>query len=148
VSAGRASLAALVVGIACASGAAGGVRAALGEEFSLRIGEGARVGSEGVEVVLDEVVADSRCAAGVQCVWEGDAVVRVGLRVGLDEPQVLELHTAARERRAATLRGYRVRLVGLEPRPIAGRATRAEDYRATLEVSRAPEGSAPGEWQR
>ena len=142
------SLAALALGVACASGAAGGVRAALGEEFALRVGESARVGSEGVEVVLEEVVADSRCAEGVQCVWEGDAVVRVGLSVGAAAPGSLELHTAARERRAATRGGYRVLLVGLEPRPVAGRVTRPEDYRATLEVSRVRDGVAPGEWQR
>jgi hypothetical protein len=118
-----------------ASGPAESTRAALGEAFALGVGESARVEGEDAEVGLEAVVADSRCALGVQCVWEGDAVVRVWLRAG-PARETVELHTARRERRAANLAGYELRLLALEPAPVAGRTTRPEDYRATLELAR------------
>ena len=138
-----AALFAGVIGLGCAGRAAAGASAELGEPFALRVGESARIEAEGIEVGVEAVVADSRCAQGVQCVWEGDAEVRVWLRVGAGAREEAVLHTAARERRAARLHGYALRLVRLDPAPVAGRATPPEDYRALLEVARAS--AAPGE---
>ena len=141
-----AALAMLIAGGACAVGATGGGRASLGEPFELRVGESARLETEGVGVELVAVASDSRCPDGVQCVWEGDAVARVALRIGSEAPETRELHTAAREQGAASHRGYTVRLVRLDPPPVAGRILRQEDYRACLVITR-PDG-VPGEWQR
>jgi hypothetical protein len=132
-----AALVAGVVAVGCAAWAAAPGSVALGERFELGAGESARIEGEDVAIELDRVVADSRCAVGVTCVWEGDAVVRVRLRVGSQPAVALELHTAARAGSAAAgAHGYRVRLVGLEPHPVEGRATPPEAYRAALEVTR------------
>ena len=136
---GARRLAARVVGalaLGCAAGAAAPVHVRLGERFELGVGESARIEPEALDVALVAVDSDSRCAVGVSCVWEGDAVVRLRVGAAGAEAQTLELHTAARERRAASYRGYGVRLVGLAPRPVAGRATPPEEYRASLEVAR------------
>jgi len=137
-----AALLAGAIGLGCA-GSAAGASAELGEPFALRVGESARIEAVGIEVGVEAVVEDSRCAQGVQCVWEGDAAVRVWLRVGAGAREEALLHTAAREHRTATLGGYALRLVRLDPAPVAGRATRPEDYRALLEIARAP--GAPAE---
>jgi len=140
-----AALALLIAGGACAAGAAGAVRASLGEPFELRVGERARLEAEGieVEVELEAVISDSRCPVGVNCVWEGDAVARVALRVGPEAPETLELHTAARGPGAASHRGFGVRLLRLDPVRVEGTTLRQSDYRAFLEVRRA--GRGPGE---
>jgi hypothetical protein len=135
-------VATLVAGaVGCAAWSSAPANVALGERFELGAGESARIEGEDVAVELDAVVADSRCAVGVTCVWEGDAVVRVRLRVGSQPAVALELHTAARAGGAAGAHGFRVRLVGLEPYPVEGRATRPEAYRATLEVARGAAGN-------
>ena len=136
-----AALVAAAVAVGCAAWAAAPASVALGERFELGAGESARIEGEDVAVELEAVVADSRCAVGVTCVWEGDAAVRVRLRVGSQPAELLELHTAGRAGGAAgAAHGFRVRLVGLEPYPVEGRATRPEAYRATLEVARGAAG--------
>ena len=80
------------------------------------------------------VVEDSRCPTGVNCVWEGDATVEVGVQtVGL--PERLQLHTNDRFAQEATARGLRVRLKFLEPYPKADRPVSPGDYRVVLSVS-------------
>src|SRR5262249_45167235 len=128
---GGARAAALLVraiGLRLPGRAAAGASAALGEPFALHQGESARIEAEGIELGFDAVLADSRCAQGVQCVWEGDAAVRVWLRVGAGAREEALLHTAAREHRTATLGGYALRLVRLDPAPVAGAAARAPGY--------------------
>jgi hypothetical protein len=51
----------------------GDINANLGEKFTLAIGQSARITSEGMEVNFIEVIADSRCPQGVQCIWAGEA---------------------------------------------------------------------------
>jgi hypothetical protein len=135
-----ASLVALLVGAVAATGREG---AALGQAFELRVGESARIESEALEIGFESVLADSRCAKGQVCVWEGDAVVRIWLRVGSEAPVTRELHTAARERGAASHQGYTARLLRLDPPRVVGRVPRPEDYRASFEV--APGSGAPPE---
>src|SRR5262245_7433021 len=113
-----AALLAGAIGLGCA-GSAAGASAELGEPFALRVGESARIEEVGIEVGVGAVVADSRCAQGVQCVWEGDAAVRVWLRVGAGAREEALLHTSAREQHEARLQGYALRLVRLDPAPVA-----------------------------
>ncbi len=61
----------MVVG--CAG--SGALEVAPGVPFSLEVGDSAVL--EGVEVSFAEVVEDSRCPDGAQCVWAGKARVRV-----------------------------------------------------------------------
>ena len=54
----------------CGSGAS---KVALGEEFSLKIGESAVISGEDLEIMFLEVLEDSRCPKNVECVWAGRA---------------------------------------------------------------------------
>jgi hypothetical protein len=103
------------------------------QEVQVALGQSQRVGA--LTVRFDEVSADSRCPLGVQCVWEGDAVVLLTV-TATARSGALELHTAGRFPREGTYEGYRVRLVSLEPQPRAGEPVRVDQYRATLMVTR------------
>ena len=61
----------LSVGSACQPG---DIEAGLGQEFSLAIGQKARITGENLEIGFKEVIEDSRCARDVTCVWEGRVV--------------------------------------------------------------------------
>lgn len=114
---------------------------ALGEEFALAAGEAARVRGEALTVRFESVPADSRCGKGEQCVWEGDATVRLSLQKGSEAPKTLDLHTSKRARSSessqssAAVDAYSVRLVGLEPQRVSGKTIDPADYVATLAVS-------------
>ena len=104
----------------------------LGEAFELRAGASATL-DEGLAVIFDRVVSDSRCPSNAICVTAGDAVVAVTISQGAAGSGNRELHTDARGSEASYL-AYTIRLLQLQPFPEAGRPTRPEDYVATLKI--------------
>jgi len=108
----------------------------LGPPFSLRLGESARIAGADLLVGFEDVSLDSRCPKGERCITAGDAVARISLRRNNGLKAMLELHTSARATQVASAEGHEVRLLRLEPDPIAGKAITKADYRATLTVGR------------
>jgi hypothetical protein len=106
----------------------------LAEEFTLEPGQTAHVEGADLSVTFESVSSDSRCPEGVNCVWEGDAVVVVSVRLGSDPASRRELHTARDSE--ADAGSHRVRLVRLAPLPRANASPAPGDYRATLLVTR------------
>ena len=51
----------------------GEIKANLGEKFSLAIGQVASITGENLKIRFKEVIGDSRCPQGVQCIWAGEA---------------------------------------------------------------------------
>lgn len=107
----------------------------LDEAFGLRVGASAHVAGTSLEVGFVGVSGDSRCPKDVQCVWEGDATVRIRLGGGEDPEQIAELHTAQGRERTAVHGEYGVRLQRLDPRPLSERPVEASEYCAILEVT-------------
>ena len=108
----------------------------LDQAFVLAPGQTVTVGSERLQVSFDRVAQDSRCPSGVNCIWEGDAVVRVGVALPVRPGAVLELHTSGRFATAASYQGYRVRLESVAPAPAAGAPVVPAQYRIGLVVDR------------
>lgn len=126
---------------ACASGGSGnGVTSpapAVNEEFTLAPGQTTSVEGTNVRLTFERVSEDSRCAVDVTCVWEGDAVVV--LKVKLEAEEVTrEVHTqgGASRSRQAPAGDYTVTLVRLDPAPRSTAPIEASAYRATLLVAR------------
>lgn len=108
-------------------------RVAVGREFVLGVGEAVALADTGVVLRLETVDNDSRCPTDVQCVWEGDAIVRV-TAIGPGSVRAsYDLHVS-RGAQEVVHEGLRVRLVRLEPLPRSDRAPTASEYRATLLV--------------
>lgn len=108
-----------------------------------------RAGGPGVDlpgdwqIGFDSVVSDSRCPKGVQCVWAGEATVRLWLRQGQGAKQTLTLGTQAGVARAAGLSDHQLQLLELAPYPVAGRSVALTDYVAILVL--APKSQAAAE---
>lgn len=105
-----------------------------GEPFPLDVSLGRYVAPGLVRLALDDVPEDSRCAQGVQCVWQGRATVRLRVDSGTFV-QVVELRTDSATTRAF---GYSITLDSLLPQPRAGRTVDRSAYRAWLRVTRGP----------
>ena len=115
----------------------------VGQNFTLKAGAFAQTPDGGLRVGFVGVTADSRCPKGVQCVWAGDGVAQVWLQRGSGPKEARELHTATGLAKGANDTGTidgELRLVGLDPYPIAGKDTAPGEYVATLMLSAGPPG--------
>ena len=132
-------LAALLIGCASPShpGDPGnvtpGVQVQSGREFDIAFAQEVEIQGTGLTIRFVGVGEDSRCAIDVQCVWAGNAIVRLVLSSpGLASSEVA-LNTTL-EPRAANYASHSIRLAGLKPVPRSGTTIQAASYVATLEV--------------
>jgi hypothetical protein len=82
-----------------------------------------------------EVREDSRCPSDVECISAGNAVVRLGLALGMGPTAPYDLNTTV-EPRSVIYSIYRVTLVTLTPAPLSNTTIPAGAYRVTLRVER------------
>jgi hypothetical protein len=113
-----------------------------GQPFRLKVGDSTRVDGDALVIGFEGVTADSRCAKGEQCIWAGDATVRVWLQQAGGPKLTQELHTHPNPRQSDNAPSPRLRLVRLDPVRITGKAIAQGDYVATLELDREASGGA------
>ncbi|WP_181775757.1 hypothetical protein [Amycolatopsis pittospori] len=87
----------------------------LGKTVVLKAGDTAEVASKDVSVRFAKLVSDSRCGAGMVCVWEGEAVVELTLaEPGRGERTTAELASTGRGgRQSVEFAACRVDLVAV-----------------------------------
>ena len=110
--------------------------APLGPEFTLRSAESVRIAGTALVLTFDRVTEDSRCPTDVNCIWAGNAVVRLATRVAGVTHGPIELHTTTADKRETPVDGYRVQLVRLMPTRTQGTTITQDQYIATLTVVR------------
>jgi len=108
----------------------------LDQPVEVRVGVTVEVGGEPITITFERVTEDSRCPTGVNCVWAGDATVRLRAEAPQADRAALDLHTHVSKAREADYRGYRIRLVQLVPWPKEGSTPSPDQYVATIVVSR------------
>lgn len=91
---------------------------ALGDTLTLKAGEAAIHEEERLLILFDTLLSDSRCPAGVQCIWAGNASVRLIFESG-NEVHFLTLNTHGGFQfpTDTTLIDYHVLLTGVLPYP-------------------------------
>ena len=109
----------------------------LGNSFNLRYGERSILAGEDLVLTFVQVLEESRCPVGVQCIWEGNARVGVNVEKPPSRSATLELNTSRRYDTEATYQGYRVQLLQVVPYPRHGHTLQAADYCANLKIVRA-----------
>lgn len=110
---------------------------ALGSSFNLRYGEHSTLAGENLTLTFVQVLEESRCPVGVQCIWEGNARVGVKAEKPPSRSATLELNTSGRYDTEATYQGYKVQLLHVVPYPRQGHTLQATEYCANLKVVRA-----------
>ena len=109
-----------------ASGKKGSVLLQLHQEKS--------VPSAGFKIKFVEMVEDSRCPAGTNCVWAGNAKVKIEVR-GKGSARTFELNSTS-EPTVVVFSGYEIKLLGLTPKPAANVRINPDKYLATFEVTK------------
>ena len=119
----------------------GGVPAGRSLELSLDVHAAARWAEAGLEVALVRVPSDSRCPAGTNCIWAGNATLDLtASRAAQTESFTLRFGPSGGDGAFAPdivdRLGFRYEVVRLEPQPVAGRTIGPLDYRATVRVTK------------
>ena len=107
------------------------------QSFTLAPGAAAVFDTENLQVGFDQVLSDSRCPRGAQCIVAGEATVRVWLSKAPRGRENRELKTTP-DASQAVYDAYKITLVTLVPSPEVGSTIRPTDYVATLMVTRSP----------
>jgi hypothetical protein len=110
----------------------------LGREFTLRARQQITLPREGLRIKFVSVKEDSRCPTDVQCVWAGNAAVRLDVSIRGKGSKILTLNTNNRSSSVDEnlYRGYKLKLVDLRPYPRSNRKIAPGDYVVTLLVSK------------
>jgi hypothetical protein len=106
------------------------------QNIVLAIGASAKVPDTNITVFFEEVVEDSRCPTGANCIWEGDAAVKIRLDIPNTSPSRYTLHTNKQFVREIEHGGVLILLVAVTPYPTADAAPRRNEYRITLSHKR------------
>ena len=83
-------------------------------------------------------VEDSRCAEGVECVWEGEVSVSLAVTVNNAPADTVDitLHAGDEDEATALVQGmYDIQVAGVEPYPVIDVVPERSAYRARLVVS-------------
>ena len=102
-------------------------------ELTLQYGEDRRLDNSVLRLSFGRVVEDSRCPAGVYCIWSGNAVVEIGIAAGMGPTVPLQINTVL-EPRYADWSGVRVTVLQLDPLPKAGVPVKPEEYSVKLRL--------------
>jgi hypothetical protein len=110
----------------------------IGQEFVLKPGQTIGIQHTKIKIMFDAVLKDNRCPIDLNCVWAGNAEVKLGL--GRKSEQTTAIVNTGINDRDVKFRSYLVQLLKLTPQRQKGKAIAQGDYEATFQVSRIKQG--------
>ena len=105
-----------------------------GREFDLITGQTARIKGTFVNITFTGVREDSRCPSDVQCVWQGNAVVRLSIKHA-NGPATDTVLSVNQEPRSLRYETYYISVLGLLPPRRTDHPLKQEEYTVTLRVN-------------
>lgn len=105
------------------------------ETISVKAGKQAVAKRSKLRIKFISVVEDSRCPNGAQCVWAGNAKIKVEISVPKGEKKTVEINTGTGPK-GDQVGGYAVTLDSLTPYPNANKPTDPKKYSAKFSIVR------------
>ena len=102
------------------------------ESISVQVNKEKRFPKAKLSVRFVEMVEDSRCPTDTNCVWAGNAKIKIRV-TGNGRTHNLTLDTNG-PNQAAVAEGYSIKLIGLTPSPKSNIRINRNGYVATLEA--------------
>lgn len=127
-------LPALILTLVCGAFSLAAAAAQTGERQHIRIGKQKRFSSAALAVRFVSVVEDSRCPEGANCIWAGNARIKIEVGKGR-EKETFELNTGVGAKEAV-FKGYKIELLSLTPAPKENASIDRDSYVASFAVSR------------
>lgn len=125
----------LLIVLGLAQNPATGNKVDLGEEFKIKNGEEVVVRGDKVRILFRSVPMDSRCPSDVVCGWagNGEVVVEVARR---NKKQVVATLNTLLDPKEIDYKGFKIRLIALNPYPKVTDPIDPKDYEATMIVTK------------
>jgi hypothetical protein len=108
----------------------------LGDSFSLAVGQSASIDGEDLVIKFIDIIADSRCPSGVECIWQGEVACLVEIiHSGTGQQKVLTYPGLTQELSKAQFGSCQFTF-SVEPYPEAGKEIKKSEYRLNLLVTK------------
>lgn len=111
------------------------IKVDLGQEFKIKNGQEVVVRDEKVRIKFRSVPMDSRCPSDVVCGWAGNGEVVVEVVRKNKKQRVVTLNTLL-DPKEVDYKGFKIRLVALNPYPKISDPINPKDYEATMVVTK------------
>jgi hypothetical protein len=111
------------------------ITASLGQEFTLPVGQTASLEGESLSIRFVEVISDSRCPEGVECVWAGEAQCRLRLTVAGSPAEMIVVQPGGDVGAKEYFIQYKIDFL-LEPYPQEGQPIAPSDYQLIMTVTK------------
>ena len=104
------------------------------ESFTLKAGKKMTAKKSKLKIKFISVTEDSRCPEGVNCIWAGNAKVKVEV-IGARSTQIFEFNTNAGPK-GNQLEGWAITIDSLTPYPKSGVTLDPKKYSAKFTITR------------
>ena len=112
------------------------VRASLGQEFVLAINQTSEISGENLLVKFTDVIGDSRCPTGVECIWAGQVSCILDITIsGKTSQTVITGPGDTSDYANATYQKYSLKF-RVDPYPQSGKTISKSDYRLYLTINK------------
>ncbi len=129
-------LATMVFSLAgCSSGNASEIKASLGQEFILPVGQTAAINDTELVIKFESVTADSRCPKGVTCIWAGEAKCQMQITYKGSTSNIIYTESGGTDGYSQSTFNSYTAYFKLEPYPEAGKQIGANDYKLLLRIT-------------
>ena len=106
-----------------------------GRQVEVQIGHEKRVANGGIRLKFVDLIEDSRCPTDTQCIWAGNAKIKISLSHAGRRPKFFEINTGVKPQ-TIVFAGYEIRITKLTPAPATNIRIRKDGYVATFSVVR------------
>jgi hypothetical protein len=111
------------------------LKVGLSQKFALAIGQSAAITEEGLKIKFIEVIGDSRCPQGVQCIWAGEASSLIEITYSGSTYRKVLTQLGASGPALNDFGMYKITF-DLQPYPEAGQEIKDKDYRLELQFDK------------
>jgi hypothetical protein len=107
----------------------------LGDSFSLSVGQSASIDGDDLAIRFIDVITDSRCPSGVECIWQGEVACLVEItHSGTGQEKVLTYPGLTQGPSQAQIGSYQFTF-SVGPYPEAGKQIEKSEYRLNLLIT-------------
>jgi|WetSurMetagenome_2_1015567.scaffolds.fasta_scaffold88289_1 hypothetical protein len=112
------------------------LKADLGQQTTVKVGQTLEVNNEPLKIKFSEVISDSRCPTGAQCIWQGEVSVRLEITFqNTKYTKVITQPGLTSDTSDAEFDGYSIKLNVL-PYPAVGKKIESADYQLQTTVNK------------
>lgn len=104
-------------------------------QIRVKIGTEKQIVKDKLALRFLDMVEDSRCPRDVQCIWAGNAKIKVQISKPGGQPKIFEMNTSL-DPQSILVEGYTIKLIGLTPEPASNIRIRKDGYVATFSVEK------------